>query len=232
MDKNIIAIKQPYFIPYIGFWQEVNAVDTYVFFDDVNYINRGWINRNNILVGGNKKLITISLRDASQNKHINEIEIADDFVKFLKTIEMAYKKAPHFKETFELICNIVNYEDKNLARFIGNSIELIARYLGINTNFVYSSSIVKNEELKRQSKIIDICERLKATDYYDSMGATELYDKLTFQQHNINLAFVETPMVTYKQFNNNFIPYLSIIDTMMFLPKPHISEILNDIHLC
>ena len=84
-----LGIMQPYFMPYIGYWQLIGAVDKYVIFDDVNYIKKGWINRNNILVNGNKKLFTISLHNASQNKLINEIAIADDFEKFDKTIKMA-----------------------------------------------------------------------------------------------------------------------------------------------
>ena len=86
---------QPYFMPYIGYWQLIKAVDKYVVYDDVNYIKKGWINRNNILVNGNAKLFSVSLKEASQNKLINEIEISDDFNKFLKTLYFCYSKAPH-----------------------------------------------------------------------------------------------------------------------------------------
>jgi len=238
-ERNIVAIKQPYFMPYIGFWQEVNAVDTYIFFDDVNFITRGWINRNNILVGGQRHLFTLALEGASQNKHINDITICDDFVKLRKTIEMAYRKAPHFEETHTLLNKIFDYENRNLARFVGNSIERVSEHLGFNTRFAYSSELVKDETLKRQDKIIDIRERLGATAYYDSMGATELYSKTTFREHGIDLSFVETPRISYPQFKhfdsaqhkNDFVPFLSIIDTLMFLSKEEVMALCNQIKL-
>ena len=98
-----LGIMQPYFVPYIGYWQLMNAVDKYVIYDDVNFIKRGWINRNNILVNGKAQLFTISLNRASQNRLINEIEIGDDFQNFLRTIEMAYKKAPYFDEVYNIL---------------------------------------------------------------------------------------------------------------------------------
>ena len=103
--------------------------------------------------------------------------------------------------------------------------------LGFNTRFAYSSELEKDETLKRQDKIIDICERLGATAYYDSMGATELYSKPTFREHGIELSFVETPRIAYPQFKNDFVPFLSIIDTMMFLPKEEVMAMCNEIKL-
>lgn len=227
----IIAIKQPYFLPYIGFWQEVKAVDKYVFFDDVNYINRGWINRNYILVNGMKFLFTLSLKEASQNKHINEIEISDNFERLRKTIEFAYKKAPFFCPTMELLNKILTYENRNLSRFVGNSIEEISNYLGFSTSFLYSSEIEKDERLHKQDKLIDICERLNADAYYDSTGAITMYDKPTFNAHNINLSFVKSSILPYKQFNNEFVPGLSIIDVLMFNDINKINEMLSAFEL-
>lgn len=203
-------------MPYIGFWQEVNAVDTYVFFDDVNFINRGWINRNNVLVNAKKHMFSIALSNASQNRLINEIDIVDDFSKFRKTIVMSYKKAPYFEKSMLLIDNILDYPNRNLARFVGNSIEKVSEYLGIDTKFLYSSEIDKDMSLHRQNKILDICERLKATDYYDSTGAMELYDKPTFKLHGMTLSFVKSNITSYRQYNNEFVPGLSIIDVLMF----------------
>ena len=108
-----LAIMQPYFMPYIGYWQLMNAVDTYVVYDDVNYINRGWINRNNILISGSSYMFTIMLKKASQNKLINEIEILDDFSKLKKQIEFAYKKAPYYDRIIVLLNKIFDYPNKN-----------------------------------------------------------------------------------------------------------------------
>lgn len=226
-----IAIKQPYFMPYIGFWQEVSIVDKYIFFDDVNYIKKGWINRNNILVGGRKHLFTMELRNASQNSLINEIEICDSFDRLKKTIFMAYRKAPYFDSTMCLIEKILSFDNKNLARFVGNSICEVSRFLGFKTSFVFSSDLGNDKTLKRQDKIIDICKFVDAAYYYDSTGALDLYNKGVFSQNGICLQFVKSEITPYKQYNNEFVPGLSIIDVLMFNDISVVGQMLTRYHL-
>lgn len=172
-----LGIMQPYFMPYIGYFQLIKAVDKFVIYDDVNFINRGWINRNNILINGKAQLFTISLHKASQNKLINEIKIADDFQKFLRTVEMAYKKAPYFGEIYNLLQHIVAYPDKQAANFIWNSLQEISSYLQLDTEFLMSSSIEKNNSNHGQTKIMEICQILGADTYINPIGGQELYDR-------------------------------------------------------
>ena len=211
-----LGIMQPYFMPYIGYWQLLAAVDTYVIYDDVNFIKKGWINRNNILVNGAKQLFTISLEGVSQNKLINEILIVDDFVKLRKTISMAYCKAPYHNETMELLDQIFAFESKNLAKFLENSIRLVADYTGFNTEIILSSEIKKNNSLKGQDKILEICRKLGADTYYNAIGGQELYSKNDFDAAGIDLKFVQSEITPYKQFKNDFIGGLSMIDVLMF----------------
>ncbi|WP_277640152.1 WbqC family protein [Wolinella succinogenes] len=211
-----IAIMQPYLFPYIGYWQLINAVDTFVIYDDVNYINKGYINRNSILINGKSQQITLELIGASQNKLINEIEVGNNSQKLLKTIEMSYKKAPFFEIVFPIISDILNQKEKNLAKFIGYSLEKISTYLEIDTKFIYSSDIKKDNTLKAQNKILDICKRLNASTYINAIGGQKLYCKAQFQEQNIELYFLKTDIMEYKQFKNDFIPYLSIVDVLMF----------------
>ncbi len=218
---------QPYFMPYIGYWQLIKCVDKYVIYDDVNYINRGWINRNNILVNGKKQLFSISLNGASQNKLINAISISDDFVKFRKTIAMAYSKAPYYYDISSLINKIIGFPKDNLANFIGNSIELVCDYLDIKTRLIMSSSIEKNNSLKAQDKILDICSILKADTYINAIGGQELYKKEDFAKEGIRLDFIKSKYIEYPQFKNEFVPWLSIIDVMMFNSVGEISFMLD-----
>ena len=210
------AVMQPYLFPYIGYWQLIEAVDVFVIFDDVNYINKGYINRNNILVNGQKQTFTLELSGASQNKLINEIEIGGNRAKLLKTVEMAYKKAPFFDAFFPLVEKILMQDETNLAKFIGYSLAIISDYMGIKTQFVYSSDIEKDNTLKAQEKIIDIVKRIGATRYINAIGGQELYSKERFSAEGITLNFLQTHLQEYKQFKNDFIPYLSIIDVIMF----------------
>ena len=226
-----IAIMQPYLLPYIGYWQLINAVDKFIIFDDVNYINKGYINRNKILVEGKPYQFTLELVGASQNKLINEIQIGKNSNKILKTIELNYKKSLYFKNVFPLIEDIFNQEDNNLAKFIGYSLKKITDYLEIDVSFAYSSEIVKNNDLKNQDKIINICEKLNAKEYINLMGGLDLYDKEIFRSKNIRLSFIETKKIKYKQFNNKFVPFLSVIDIMMHNNKNIITHMLKNFKL-
>lgn len=229
-----IGIMQPYFLPYIGYWQLLNAVDKYVIYDDVNFIKGGWINRNKILMNNEGKLFNIQMQGASPNKLINEIEVSTNEVwkkKLLRTIENCYGKAPFYKDVFPIIKKIINCNESNLAKYIEYSIKIICEYLNINTKLIVSSSIIKDNSLKAQDKVISICKKLEANEYYNAIGGQELYSYNDFIQENIELRFLKTNYIEYKQFNNNFISNLSILDVMMFNSKIEINELLNQYEL-
>jgi len=222
-----IAIMQPYFFPYIGYWQLLNEVDTFVIFDDVNFIKKGYINRNSILINSEAQHFTLELLGASQNKYINEIEVGENRHKLLKTIERAYKNAPQYTTVLPLLEAILKAPEKNLSKFLGYVLTHIAKFLEIETKFMYSSDIIKNTNLKAQDKIIDIAQRVNTTKYINAIGGKELYNKDTFKEVGIELFFLETELIEYKQFKNDFVPYLSIIDLMMFNSVDEIKKMLN-----
>lgn len=223
-----VGIMQPYFMPYIGYFQLMKAVDKYVVYDDVNYIKGGWINRNNILINGEKKLFTITLKSASQNKLINEIEIGDNFNKLKKTLTLNYAKAPYFNNTMSLLERITNFEDKQLANFISNSFKEILTYLCMDTEIILSSNIKKNNLLKGQDKVIQICKTLNANEYINAIGGQELYDKKEFAQNGVNLKFLKMDEgIIYPQFSQEFVSGLSIIDVLMFNSIEETNEMLD-----
>lgn len=229
MEKIKLGIMQPYFLPYIGYWQLMNAVDKYVVFDDVNYIKRGWINRNRILIDGYPQYINILIADASQNRLINNTKVINtskQVDKNLKMIECAYKKAPYFKEIFPLIESVLRYEEENLVSFLMNSFKIICRYLNIKTKLILSSSIDKDCSLKGQDKILDICQRQNADQYYNAIGGQSLYSYSDFKQKGIKLHFLQTNDIIYKQFENKFQGNLSILDVMMFNSVDEIQDML------
>jgi len=222
-----LGIMQPYFMPYIGYFQLMKAVDNYIVYDDVNYIKGGWINRNNIMIGGEKKLFTITLNSPSPNKLINEIEIKDDFRKLMRTLQINYAKAPYFEETIALMEKIINYPDKQLARFIANSFHEILKYLNINTKISLSSELEKDCSLKGKDKVINICKNMNASEYYNAIGGQELYNKADFLKEGIDLSFLETCPIIYDQCNSHFVPYLSMIDVLMFNSETQINDLLE-----
>jgi hypothetical protein len=229
-----IAIMQPYIYPYIGYFQLIKSVDKFVILDDVNYINKGWINRNNILVNGKSNLFTIPLKEASQNKKISEILISDDAnweTKFLKTVLLSYKKAPFFEIVYPILEEITNSSKTNISKFNLHAIERICQYLEINTRIVPSSSIYKNDYLKAQDKIIDICIQENASIYINPIGGVELYNKQDFIDKKLELFFIKSKNILYKQFSNEFVPWLSIIDVLMFNSKEEVAGLLNQYEL-
>lgn len=146
-----IGIMQPYFFPYIGYWQLINAVDKYVIYDDVNYIKGGWINRNRILINDKPSFINLKMNGSSPNKLIKEIHVSNDNRwknKLLKSIELSYRKAPFFEMSFPIIEEIINHDEVNLSLYLENLIKRIAEYLEMNTEFVLSSNIEKDNSLK------------------------------------------------------------------------------------
>jgi len=231
LNGKKIAIMQPYFLPYIGYFQLINAVDEFIIYDDVNYIKQGFINRNYILSQGLKVFLTLETFGASSNKKINEVLIGNNKEKILKTIEVNYRKAPYFKNVFNLILEIMNFEENNLSRFVGNSLFKIVEYLNINTKIYYSSDLNYLSISKNKIRILEICNFVKANTYINLIGGIELYKKEDFMEKGIYLYFIKPRHIIYNQFNNVFIPNLSIIDVLMFNDNTNSHQFLNEYDL-
>lgn len=222
-----LAIMQPYLFPYIGYWQLINAVEAFVIYDDVTFIKQGYINRNSILINRQKQRFTLNLIGASSNRLINQIIVGNNQAKLLKTMEQSYAKAPFVVDIMPILEQILNQNEKNMAKFLGFSLQKISDYLQINTEFIYSSDIKKDVTLKAQNRVIDIAKRLNASKYINAIGGQKLYSKEQFKKEGIELNFLKTQIQEYKQFNIDFIPNLSIIDIMMFNTQDEIQKMLK-----
>jgi len=218
---------QPFFMPYIVYFQLIKAVDTFLIADEYILGTSGWANRNKILMQGKEYQITLPLIGKSSLKKFNEVSFVEDQSKFLRTIEVCYSKAPYFKSVFPIIREIFLYDNKNLARLVGNSLMLIADYLHFDTKFLYMSEIKGlNSSLKAQDRVLDFCSVLKTTRYINIWSRTELYDKKTFQEHGIELCLIKSKPIEYKQYDNPFVPNLSMLDVLMFNSVEQTNELL------
>ena len=229
-----VAIMQPYFLPYIGYFQLINAVDKFVIYDDVNFINRGWINRNNVLINGKKSYINVPLKEASQNKLINEIFISTDINwqrKMIRTIELAYKKAPFFLEVFSEFKKILESKNETISQLNANLIIAVCQYLSIDTSIQLSSSIYENKNLNGQERILDICLKEGAKQYINPIGGVDLYDSNYFDKAGVKINFIKSNTITYTQHSDEFTPWLSILDVLMFNSKEKVSLFLNNYSL-
>ncbi|HMJ48820.1 MAG TPA: WbqC family protein [Ferruginibacter sp.] len=230
-----VGIMQPYLFPYIGYFQLMNAADKFVVYDNIQFTKKGWINRNRILVYGKDEFISLPLKKDSDYLNIDQRNLADTFStekdKLLRKIKESYKKAPHFENTFALIERVMKNEEKNLFRFIYHSLLLTCEYLDIKTDMIVSSKLPIDHSLKAQDKVIALCKALNGDQYINAIGGTELYSKEIFSQNNIKLNFIEAGKVAYRQFDNEFVPWLSIIDVMMFNSKEEINKMLDSFTL-
>jgi hypothetical protein len=230
-----LAVMQPYVFPYIGYFQLIQAVDTFVFYDDVNYIKGGWINRNRILLNGKVHFLTIACSKASPNRLINEVEIDNSKLqlqKLSRTLELTYKKAPCFNQVFPLINNILQTPVNNIAVLAEQSVKRIAEYLNINIKFKTSSvDFAETKGLDKADRLIEICKKTNSNHYINPIGGTTLYNKAYFEKHDIQLNFINSMPIQYNQFNNEFIPWLSIIDVLMFNQAENIYDYLSQYQL-
>ena len=231
-----IGIHQPYFFPYLGYFQLINAVDQFIIYDDVNFIKQGYINRNAILLEGQAQKINLLVKDISSNKKINEHFIVTDRKwkkKLIKNIQQNYSKAPFYKERIQFIESLILIEEDHLANYLTTQIKNICAYIGINTIVKQSSKTYPNTTLLREQRIVAICNQEKASKYINAIGGEELYNKNEFKQLGLNLYFLKTSKHHCQQHNNTFVPDLSIIDVLMFNSIDEIKDnLLNKYTLC
>ena len=225
---------QPYAFPYLGYFQLLNLVDKFVLLDDVKFIKRGWINRNQILNFTQSKLFTIPVHDVNSSKRICDTKITYEHGfpnKLIRTIYNFYRRAPYFETSWPILEEILRFENNDLATFIRNSLDVLVDYLNIDTQIITTSSQYNNMELKGEERIIDICKKENAAEYINPEGGKLLYKNDNFEMQGIKLLFLEHLPNPYKQFGEVFVPNLSIIDVLMFNSQSDIGKLLNSFRL-
>ena len=224
-----VAIMQPYFFPYIGYFQLIRSADLFIVYDNIKYTKKGWINRNRMLQNGKDVMFSLPLKSDSDFLDVRDRELAEDFNrdKLLGQINGAYRRAPYFAQTFPLIEQIVRNEERNLFKFIHHSLARTCEHLGIATEIRISSDIAIDHGLKNQDKVFALCEAVAANTYINAIGGMELYANDKFQERGIELKFIKSKPFEYAQFGNEFVPWLSIIDVMMFNPKQQVIEYIS-----
>ena len=223
---------QPYIFPYIGYFQLIHAVDTFVFYDDVNFIKGGWINRNRLLINGAERLVTFPCLGASQNKLINQVVIDSNsrsYRKILNSIQFNYQKALYFSEVYAILNSVLKNENVTIANLAGQSIVSVLNYLNIKKNIKYSSEEFSDTRgLDKAERLIKISRALNAEVYVNSIGGRDLYRREDFAEFNIKLKFLEPCLKSYGQFSSPGITNLSIIDVLMFNSKDEVLDLMSN----
>ena len=223
-----LGIMQPYFLPYIGYFQLIAAVDRFVVYDNIKYTKKGWINRNRLLVNGTDVLFTLPLKNDADELDVKDRELAAAFnrKKLLNQFSGTYRRAPHFEQGLELLQTIVSNEETNLFGYLHTSILATCQYLGISTPIEISSRVPADHTLKGEDRVLAICEACGADSYINPIGGIELYSRERFADHHIALHFIRSKPFEYRQFGEPFVPWLSIVDVIMFNPVDEIRDLL------
>jgi len=213
-----LAIMQPYFLPYIGYWQLIAAVDVFVVYDNIKYTKKSWINRNRFLVNGKEALFSLPLRKDSDFLDVNQRYLADSFDRedLIRRFREAYRKAPEFHTFMPTLEDLIRFSSNNLFDYILNSIYKICEFLGIKTQVIISSTVACDHSLKSSDRVQAICKALCADTYINPIGGSELYSKEDFKQKGVMLRFFRPNAFEYPQGTLDFMPWLSILDVLMF----------------
>ncbi|MGS0892690.1 WbqC family protein [Burkholderia stagnalis] len=224
-----VAIMQPYFLPYIGYFQLIEAVDRFVVYDNIKYTKKGWLNRNRFLLNGGDALFSIPLKRDADSLEVREREVSSDFdpAKLAAQLKGAYARAPFFGQGFDLVKAAIAADEPNLFRFIKRSIDVVVDRLGIDTRIDVSSSIDVDHALKGQDRVLAICEALDATTYVNAIGGVELYSRDDFAARGLELRFLRSKPIEYRQFGAPFVPWLSIVDLLMFNSAADVKHMLT-----
>ena len=229
-----LAVMQPYFFPYLGYFALIKKVDTFVLFDTPQFIRHGWIERNQVLKPNGEPLyIKVPLKRHKRETAINEIKIKDteDWRKKIFAQLEPYKKvAPNYERVIELLYEIFKCETESLVEFNFYALKKTCKYLRISTPIqIWSSMNIDIDQVNAPDEwALNISKALYAKEYYNPEGGVSFFNRDKFKKEDIDLFFLKFQPKNYKQFTSDFTPFLSVIDVMMFNSKEKIQDLLEN----
>ena len=216
-DK-VLAIMQPTYFPWIGYFSMINLVDEFVFLDDVQLVKRSWQVRNRIKTPNGEIFLSIPIRKTSNR---DELKIKDAIInydekwvkKHLGSIQHNYSKAKYYNEVYPFVENLIDSKIEHLSHFNKNIVEQICKKIGIQTKILNSSEL-SLKKLNKDEKLLNICEELDCNTYYSAKGSSDYIRRELFEEKKINLIYQEYEHPVYEQMNGDFISHLAIIDLL------------------
>jgi hypothetical protein len=232
-----VAIMQPYFFPYIGYFQLIYATDRFILLDDVQYIRHGWINRNRILKPGEGvQYITVPLAAHHRETLIKDIGISDApgcFLKILRQLEHYRKRAPYYKAVMELLRECFNCNATGITALNAHCLETVCRYIGLRYHIEIAGQLHLDYTAVQEADewALQISRQLGASEYINPPGGSSFFNRAKYEANNIQLWFLHPHLRAYDQGRQKFEPGLSIIDVMMFNTPEQIRSLLQEYEL-
>ena len=216
--SHTVAIMQPYLFPYLGYVQLMQAVDEFVFFDTAQFIRRGWIHRNRIVLNGKAHTFTVPVTKCARETLIQDVLWSADpsvRTKLLQTIKQAYKDAPYVEAVLPWVERTLRSTESSVAKLIEMHFIDLYQYLGLEVNFYLASGRMWTEASGSSQRILSMCQDLNATCYINPINGRHLYASEDFAMRGVELQFLEMDVVEYSQIGTGFVSHLSMIDVLM-----------------
>jgi hypothetical protein len=227
-----VAIMQPTFLPWIGYFSLLDSVDEFIFLDHVQFEKRSWQQRNKIRNSQGEQWLSVPVRSKGKQKQlIKDVHISYDNMrrpldKIMKTIETNYKKAPFYNDYYEDLNLILSKNPKHISKLNQDIIQWVCSKLQIITPCILSSEI--GVVGARADLLVDICKVKKATHYISPLGSKVYLDETNaFELAGIPISYYNFKHPEYQQLHGGFIPYLSILD-LLFNAGPDSRAIMKE----
>ena len=215
-----IGVMQPYFIPYLGYFQLIQKSDTFVIHDDAQYVKQSWINRNQLFIGQAVGYYTIPVSSHSHDSKINTLNLSNQHKKHVQSMfsrfENSYRTAPFFEEAKTIFAEVLEIESTNFVEYIVRGLSVVATALNLDFKPIMSSSLEIEPSLRGQEKVIAIAKELKADSYINLPGGRSLYSPREFSNKDLQLFFIEPNLPDFDLGNKSRIPRMSIIDRIAY----------------
>lgn len=228
-----MGIMQPYFFPYIGYFQLIDASDRYIFFDTPQFERHGWMNRNRIInIAEGSTYISVPVIKAPQKTAICDMRInntTDWRQKMFAQMEVYKKRAPYYHETLEVVHRAVDRKTDSLVEMSVASVVESCRYMGLALDWeIYSSmGLDFRKDCEPDEWALEICKALGVKTYINAPGGEMFFDRRKYEAAGIQLEFIHPELKPYVQRIGRFEPGLSIIDVMMYNSPEEIRELLK-----
>jgi len=223
---------QPYFLPYIGYFQLIRAVDEFIVYDNIQFSKKGWFHRNRMLQNGKDEYFSLTLKKDSDFLDVRDRRLSDSWAadreKIVRKIAQNYRKAPYFETIFPMVESIFYFPEQRLFDFIFSSLRTVCRYLDITTPLTVSSTVEIDHTLKGQDKVIALVKKTGGRIYLNPIGGFDLYHPADFSAEGLTLQFHKARPFTYPQPGDAFVPWLSVLDLLMFNPKEQVIRWLDN----
>jgi len=227
-----VALMQPYFFPYLGYFQLIHSVDEFIIFDQAQHIRRSWITRNRILNAHKESIyINVPVCRAQRETIIKDIQINNDINWQEKIIQqlLYYKDAPNFTNVMEFVKECLSIKCDNVGQLNTSLLRMTCNLLNIDTHItVLSEKFPSIDEAKEADEWgIKVSQALNASTYINAIGGKEFYDQQKYNEEGLDIQFINPILAPYKQFNHEFVPGLSIVDILMFNEISKIKEMIG-----